>query len=179
VYRTSVLPHVSSFTAGLQSSLIPWGKWFRRHAPPGASIAAPDIGAIGYFSGHRVIDLAGLVTPEMVPLLQREPQENAVANLSFAAFARPEFLIDRASVANDMLARSAYAAALEPRHRAAGESRVHVLPRELGRVRLAARRARRARAALTGRPRRSAARLHVRAVNGRRSEFFSESANSF
>jgi hypothetical protein len=114
VYRTSVLPHVSSFTAGLQSSLIPWGKWFRRHAPPGASIAAPDIGAIGYFSGHRVIDLAGLVTPEMVPLLQREPQENAVANLSFAAFARPEFLIDRASVANDMLARSAYAAALTP-----------------------------------------------------------------
>lgn len=114
VYRSTVVPHVRSFSAGMRESLIPWGRWFARHAPPDAAIAAPDIGAIGYYSGRRVVDLAGLVTPEMVPLLERELPENAVANLSFESFSRPEFLVDRASVAHDLLARSPYAAALVP-----------------------------------------------------------------
>lgn len=114
VYRTTVVPHVLSFSRGMRESLVPWGQWFARHAPPDASIAAPDIGALGYYSGLRVVDLAGLVTPEMVPLLDRELPENAVANLSFASFGRPEFLVDRATVANDLLARSPYAAALVP-----------------------------------------------------------------
>lgn len=114
VYRLAVMPHVTSFSTGLESSLVPWGKWFREHAPRGASIAAPDIGAIGYYSDLRVVDLAGLVTPEMVPLLRADIQENAIARLQFASFARPEFLIDRASVANDLLARSPYASALTP-----------------------------------------------------------------
>jgi hypothetical protein len=114
VYRTSVVPHVESFTHGMQTSLIPWGKWFRDHTPPTASIAAPDIGAIGYFSERRVVDLAGLVTPEMIPLLQHDLPENLVANLSYASFGRPEYLVDRATVENDMLARSPFASALTP-----------------------------------------------------------------
>jgi hypothetical protein len=114
VYRSTVVPHVRSFSAGMRESLIPWGRWFARHTPPEAVIAVPDIGAIGYYSQRRVVDLAGLVTPEMVPVLRREPQEDAVANLSFASFARPDFLVDRASVANDLLARSPYAPALVP-----------------------------------------------------------------
>ena len=114
VFQTSVVPHVESFTAGLQGSLIPWGKWFRAHTPPDAEIAAPDIGAIAYFSERRVLDLAGLVSPPMIPLLRDETQESVIANLRFASFARPDFLIDRASVPNDMLARSPYAAALTP-----------------------------------------------------------------
>lgn len=114
VYRTSVVPHVLSFTRGMQGSLVPWGRWFRENTPPDAAIAAPDIGALGYYSQRRVIDLAGLVTPEMVPLLRRELPENIVANLGFESFARPRYLVDRASVANDMLARSPYAAALTP-----------------------------------------------------------------
>lgn len=114
VYRTRVVPHVTSFTAGLQSSLIEWGKWFRANTPPDAVIAAPDIGAIGYFSDRRVVDLAGLVTPPMIPLLRREQPENAIASLRFESFSRPGYLIDRATVANDMLARSPYAPALTP-----------------------------------------------------------------
>lgn len=114
VYRTTVLPHVVSFSAGMQESLIHWGRWFGEHAPAGAAIAAPDIGALGYYSGLRVVDLAGLVTPEMIPLLKNDLQENAIARLEFASFARPEFLVDRATVANDLLARSPYAPALTP-----------------------------------------------------------------
>jgi hypothetical protein len=35
----------------------------RREAPPGSTVAAADVGAIGWFSGLRVLDLDGLVTP--------------------------------------------------------------------------------------------------------------------
>jgi hypothetical protein len=77
-------------------------------------VAAPDIGAIGYASERRVLDTAGLVTPPMVPLLEREPLEQVVANLRFASFARPEWILDRGAEPGELLARSPYAAALVP-----------------------------------------------------------------
>jgi hypothetical protein len=43
--------------------------WLRAQTPPGALVATHDIGAIGYFSGRRIIDLGGLTQPEIVPLL--------------------------------------------------------------------------------------------------------------
>ena len=43
--------------------------WLREHTPASAIVATHDIGAIGYFSGRRVIDLGGLTQPEVVPLL--------------------------------------------------------------------------------------------------------------
>jgi len=114
VYRLAVLPQVRSFTAGLHQSLIPWGEWFATHASPRASIAAPDIGALGYFSQRRVVDLAGLVTPAMIPLLDRELPEDIVANFSFARVARTDFLVDRAPRAYDLMSRSRFAPALVP-----------------------------------------------------------------
>ena len=78
------------------------------------SIAAPDIGAIGYFSHRRVIDLAGLVTPAMVPLLERQEPEDLVADFSFEKVARPDFLVDRAATEYQLMRRSRYAAALVP-----------------------------------------------------------------
>jgi len=109
VYRTTVLPQVTSFSAGLERSLIHWGKWFGAHSSENAQIAAPDIGAIGYYSQRRVLDLAGLVTPRMIPLLEQSPQEDVLAELRFADFARPDYLIDRASEPYDLLRRSPYA----------------------------------------------------------------------
>jgi hypothetical protein len=43
--------------------------WLRTHAPAGAVVATHDIGAIGYFSDHPVIDFAGLANPELIPLM--------------------------------------------------------------------------------------------------------------
>ena len=105
---------MTSFTAGLEQSLVPWGRWFARETPPGAVIGTPDIGAIGYYSHRRVVDFAGLVTPRMVPLLQQAPQESLIANLAFEHIARPDYLLDRAPRANDLLARSRWAACLSP-----------------------------------------------------------------
>ena len=114
VYQSTVLPQVRSFTTGLERSLIPWGKWFHDHSAPDAIIATPDIGAIGYFSGRRVLDLAGLVSPRIVPLLQRESTEDLIANLDFASVARPDFLVDRAPAEYDLMKRSRYASRLAP-----------------------------------------------------------------
>jgi hypothetical protein len=114
VYGTVVTRQVVTFSAGLETSLVRWGKWFATYASPDALIATPDIGAIGYYSGRRVVDLAGLVTPEVVPLLAQEEQSEMIANLRFASFARPEYLVDRAPRPFDLLGRSPYAAALVP-----------------------------------------------------------------
>jgi arabinofuranosyltransferase len=112
VYGALVVPQVNSFTAGLSESLIPWGRWLRQHTPPNTVVATPDIGALGYFSQRRIMDLAGLVTPEMVPYLGREEYEEAVANFRFAAFSRPDYLVDRGARPDDLRHRSRYASAL-------------------------------------------------------------------
>jgi arabinofuranosyltransferase len=114
VYAAEVVPHVRSFSAGLEGSLVRWGRWFGENAPRDAAIAAPDIGALGYYSGLRVVDLAGLVTPAMIPLLERETPEDLVSRLSFAGFARPQFVVDRAPEANDLMQRSPYGRCLTP-----------------------------------------------------------------
>ena len=113
-YQAVVVPQVRSFTAGINSSLVPWGRWFDQNTPGNATIAAPDIGAIGYYSNRRVLDLAGLVTPRMVPLLEKEPFDKLVENFSFASVARPDYLIDRGPREYELLARSRFSAALVP-----------------------------------------------------------------
>ncbi len=120
VYRVKVVPHVLEMTETMQAALVPWGEWLRVHTPADATVAVPDIGAIGYVSGRRVLDTAGLVTPQMVPLLERipesdvDPRDQAVADLAFASFARPGWVLERGPVAEDLLTRSRYAAALVP-----------------------------------------------------------------
>ena len=114
LYSNAVLPQVRSFSAGLRQSLVPWGEWFQAHTRPGDTIAAPDIGALGYYGRRRVLDLAGLVSPRIVPLLERESPEDLVANFSFAAIERPQFLVERAPHAYDLVARSRFGDALVP-----------------------------------------------------------------
>lgn len=46
------------------------GHWVVEHTPPDAVLALNDIGAITYISERPIVDLAGLVTPEVIPLLR-------------------------------------------------------------------------------------------------------------
>jgi hypothetical protein len=46
------------------------GQWVAENTPPDAILALNDIGAITYVSRREVVDLAGLVTPEVVPMLR-------------------------------------------------------------------------------------------------------------
>jgi hypothetical protein len=47
-------------------------KWTAANTPPEALIAVHDIGAMGYFGSRRVLDLAGLVSPEVIPFIRDE-----------------------------------------------------------------------------------------------------------
>jgi hypothetical protein len=42
-------------------------QWFREHTKPSESIAYIEIGYLSYYTDNRIIDLAGLVLPDIVP----------------------------------------------------------------------------------------------------------------
>jgi len=58
----------------IESEMVVTAKWVAANLPDDALIAAHDIGALGYFDHHDLIDLAGLISPEVVPFIRDEPK---------------------------------------------------------------------------------------------------------
>jgi hypothetical protein len=58
--------------AYIETEMVETAKWADANLPPDALIAAHDIGALGYFDHHELIDLAGLVSPDVIPFLRDE-----------------------------------------------------------------------------------------------------------
>ena len=58
--------------AVIESEMVATAKWVSVNVPPDALVAAHDIGALGYFSNHNLVDLAGLVSPEVIPFIRDE-----------------------------------------------------------------------------------------------------------
>lgn len=58
--------------AYIETEMVETAKWVDANLPPDALIAAHDIGALGYFDHHELIDLAGLVSPDVIPFLRDE-----------------------------------------------------------------------------------------------------------
>jgi len=58
--------------AYIETEMVATAKWAETNLPPEALLAAHDIGALGYFDHHELIDLAGLVSPEVIPFLRDE-----------------------------------------------------------------------------------------------------------
>jgi len=56
----------------IETEMVRAAHWVRENTPPDALIAAHDIGALGYYGERRLIDLAGLVSPEVIPILRDE-----------------------------------------------------------------------------------------------------------
>lgn len=54
----------------IENEMVGTAKWIQANIPSDALLAVHDIGAIGYFDQHRIIDLAGLVSPEVVPFIR-------------------------------------------------------------------------------------------------------------
>ena len=52
--------------------MVAAARWLNAHTEPNDLIAVHDIGAVGYFTQRRIIDLAGLVTPEVIPFIRDE-----------------------------------------------------------------------------------------------------------
>ena len=89
------VPSTREHTRGLRSSLVAMGIWARDQTPPNAFFAVADIGAFGYYSERRVLDLYGLVTPALAPIVVREGYDGVVTRCLFEVAGRPDYLIDR------------------------------------------------------------------------------------
>jgi hypothetical protein len=77
----------------IESEMVTTAKWVAKNVPSQAIVAAHDIGALGYFDSHRLIDLAGLVSPRVIPFIRDEAklsdflqQEHANYLVAFPAF---------------------------------------------------------------------------------------------
>ncbi len=111
-YAVVIVPQARTFTAGVEATLADQARWFKANTPPETRVAIRDIGAFAYYSDRRIVDLAGLVTPETGELMQRHTYDDIAINMRFAAFARPEYLIDAATEPSRMLADSPYGGCL-------------------------------------------------------------------
>ena len=56
----------------IETEMVGSAKWIAVELPPDALIAAHDIGALGFFDHHALVDLAGLISPEVIPYIRDE-----------------------------------------------------------------------------------------------------------
>jgi hypothetical protein len=62
----------ASDVAIIETEMVTTAQWVVENTSPDALIAAHDIGALGYFSQRDLLDLAGLVSPEVIPFIRDE-----------------------------------------------------------------------------------------------------------
>jgi hypothetical protein len=77
-------------------------RWLAARPEGPGTIATNDIGAIGYFTQAPIVDLTGLATPELIPILRRAPPlglrnrgwngANEAALLDYLRSTRPRFV---------------------------------------------------------------------------------------
>jgi hypothetical protein len=58
----------------IETDMVQTAQWVAVHTQPDDVIAAHDIGAMGYFSNRKILDLAGLINPEIIPYLRDSNQ---------------------------------------------------------------------------------------------------------
>jgi hypothetical protein len=85
------------------------GEWLGRHSDPHETLLSYEIGAVGYFSGLRVVDHEGLVTPEVAQVIRRAGESGPVrtgrdslamaAVVSYCVNANPDWFMVRTRVA--------------------------------------------------------------------------------
>lgn len=56
----------------INSLMVEPALWVHDHTDENAIVAVHDIGAMGYYGGRRLIDLAGLIQPELISMIRNE-----------------------------------------------------------------------------------------------------------
>jgi hypothetical protein len=56
----------------IETEMVETSKWIHDNTPSDSLIAAHDIGALGYFGGRTIFDLAGLISPAVLPVIRDE-----------------------------------------------------------------------------------------------------------
>lgn len=94
LYGRFVVEPTREFSRGIREVLVPMGRWIAENTDPAAVVACPDIGAVGWTARRRVLDLGGLVTPEINHMRQTIDVERIITEGLYLAF-EPDLLIDR------------------------------------------------------------------------------------
>jgi len=97
-YSLVVIPPTRNFSRGVKNVLVPMGEWLGRRARPEAVVAAPDIGAVGYYSRREILDLGGLITPQINRMRNTMELEKIIEEGHFLKF-DPDYYLDRDSKA--------------------------------------------------------------------------------
>lgn len=58
----------------IESEMVKTARWAQVNLPENTLIAAHDIGALGFFDDHAILDLAGLISPDVIPFIRDEPK---------------------------------------------------------------------------------------------------------
>jgi hypothetical protein len=70
----------------IETEMVDTARWVAVNIPAEKLIAVHDVGAMGYFGKHAMIDLAGLVSPEVIPYLRDETRLAEYLNLRGANY---------------------------------------------------------------------------------------------
>jgi len=97
VFNSQVLPHARNFPLGVRTCYLELGTWLADNTPPDAVVAALDIGALGFGSDRRILDLMGLVSPEILDLAQETGFQEMVASGAWIEVGgrAPDYFVDR------------------------------------------------------------------------------------
>lgn len=103
VYSRYVAAHVGSFTEGMESCLIPMGRWLKENAPPGTVIMTGDVGALGYFSGRTICDFNGIVSPGIDPP-QRDNDgfTKLLRDRGWDRYCVPDYVVHRSTISEEL-----------------------------------------------------------------------------
>jgi hypothetical protein len=82
----------ASSTATINRIQVALGQGLATHTPEDAVVACEDVGAIGFFSNRQVVDLMGLVTPDVLPFLRRQHQWGQ-GHQAYLEAARPDYIV--------------------------------------------------------------------------------------
>ncbi len=56
----------------IETDMVETARWMAANLPTESLIAVHDIGAVGYFTQRPLVDLAGLISPEVIPFIRDE-----------------------------------------------------------------------------------------------------------
>ena len=98
IFGTKVVPHARDFSRGVRECYFDIGAWLFQNGSDDHTVAALDIGAVGFVSGQRILDLMGLVSP---PVRELGLEMGFAEMVESGAWLRvepgrpPSFLVDR------------------------------------------------------------------------------------
>jgi hypothetical protein len=70
----------------IESEMVDTARWVNQNTPAEALVAAHDIGALGYYGERQLVDLAGLISPEVIPFIRDEDRLKAFLDAREAEF---------------------------------------------------------------------------------------------